>query len=50
LTETIKIGAKRIGSAVLFPQAWGEELDLKGGMSINALEDIDQLDVGIDAL
>ena len=35
---------------VLFPQARGEELDLKGGMGIDALEDIDEIDIGIDAL
>lgn len=50
LTEAIEIRAQRIVGEVLFPQAWGEELHLKGGMSIDALEDIDEIDVGIDAL
>ena len=35
---------------VLFPQAWGEELDLQGGMGIHPLQHIDQRDIGIDAL
>ena len=37
-------------SEVLFPQAGCEEMDVKGGMGIDPLEDIDQIDVGIDAL
>ena len=35
---------------VLLPQAGREELDLKRGMGIDALQHIDQVDVGIDAL
>ena len=35
---------------VLFPQARREKVDLQGGMGIDALEHIDQIDIGIDAL
>jgi hypothetical protein len=35
---------------VLFPQTRREELDLKGGVSIDTLETIDKIDIGIDAL
>jgi hypothetical protein len=50
LTEAIEIGAQGTVSEVLFPQAGRQELDLKGRMRINALEDIDQVEIGIDAL
>ena len=50
LTDTVEIGAQGIVREELFPQAGGEELDLKGGMGIDTLEDIDQVDIGIDAL
>ena len=50
LTETSEIRAQGILREVLFPQARGEELHLKGGVGIDALEDIDEIEVGIDAL
>jgi hypothetical protein len=50
LTDTIEVGAEGMLREVLFPQARGEELDFKGGVGIDALEDIDEIDVGIDAL
>ena len=50
LTDAIEIGAQGVVREVLFPQAWGEEVDLQGGMGIDALPDIDQIDIGIDAL
>jgi hypothetical protein len=39
LTEPIKIWAEEIGSEVQFPQARGEEMDVKGGMGIDALQE-----------
>jgi hypothetical protein len=38
LTKPVEIGAQGIGSEVLFPQAGGEKMDLKGGMGIDALK------------
>jgi hypothetical protein len=35
---------------VLFPQPGREELNLQGRMGIDALEHIDEVDIGIDAL
>ena len=46
----IEVGAQRVIGEVLFPQTGCEEVDLKRGMGIDALEHIDQIDVGIDAL
>ena len=50
LTATIEIRAERLRGEVLFPQAWREELNLQGRMGIDALEHIDEVDIGIDAL
>ena len=50
LTDAIEVGAQRVVCEVLLPQAGREELDFQGGMGIDALEHIDQIDVGIDAL
>ena len=35
---------------MLFPQSWRQEMDSKGGMDIDALEDLDEIDIGIHAL
>jgi hypothetical protein len=37
-------------SEVLLPQAGRKEMDVKGGVDIDALEHIDQVQRGIDAL
>jgi hypothetical protein len=50
LTDTVEIGAQGIVREELFPQAGGEELDLKGGMGIDALQHIHKIDIRIDAL
>lgn len=50
LTDTIEIRAEGIPREVVLPQAGREELDLKGGVGIDPLEDIDEIDVGIEAL
>jgi hypothetical protein len=50
LTQAIQIRAEGSGRKVLLPEAWREEVDLLGGMGIDPLEDIDQIDVGIDTL
>ena len=50
MTDAIKIRAQGLLREVLFPQAGREEVDLKGGMGIDTLEHIHQIDIGIDAL
>ena len=35
---------------MLLPEARGQEMDLKGGMGVDALEHIDQIAVGLDAV
>jgi hypothetical protein len=50
LKGAIEVGAQRVVGEVLLPQARREELDLKGGMGIDALQHIHQIDVGIDAV
>src|SRR6266511_6433804 len=50
LTEPIKIRTERISGEVLLPETGREELDLKGGMRINALKHIDEVDIGINPL
>src|SRR5215510_3040467 len=50
LTEPIEIGAQWVLRKVLLPQTRREEMDLKGGMGIDALQHIDQGDVGIHPL
>src|SRR5690349_868834 len=42
LTESIEVGAKRIIGEVLFPQARRQEMDVKGGMGIDALEHVNE--------
>ena len=43
LTEAIKFGAQRVLCEVLLPETRREEVDLKGGMDINAWEDINSV-------
>ena len=50
LTAAVEIRTKRMISEVLFPQAVDEQVHLKGAMSIDALEHIDQVDIRIDAV
>jgi hypothetical protein len=50
LTASIKVGTKRVGREVLLPESGREQMHLKGVIGIDALEDINQVDVGIDAL
>ena len=50
LTAAVEIRTKRMISEVLFPQTRREQMDLKGAMSIDALEHIDQVDIRIDAV
>ena len=45
MTEAIEIGPQGIVSEVVLPEARGEELDLKGGVGIDPLEDIDEIDI-----
>ncbi len=40
----------RIWGEVLFPQPWGEEMHVEGGMRIDALQDVDEVDVRINPL
>ena len=47
---TIEVGAQRVIGEVLFPQTGCEEVDLKRGMGIDALQHIDQIARGIDTL
>jgi hypothetical protein len=35
---------------VLLPETGGKQVHVKGGMGIDALEDVNERDVGIDAL
>ena len=39
-----------MGGEVLFPQARGEFCDAAGGMHTDALQDIDEVGVGVDAV
>jgi hypothetical protein len=50
LTQAIQIRTQGVGSEVLLPQTGGEEMHVPGRMGIDALQDIDQIDIGIDAL
>jgi hypothetical protein len=50
LTEPIEVGAQRILSAVLCPEAGCQEMDLKGGVGIEALEPIDEVPIRIHSL
>jgi len=50
LTQAIQIRTQGVGSEVLLPQRGGEEMHVPGRMGIDALQDIDQIDIGIDAL
>ncbi len=43
LTKPIEIRAKRIVSEVQFPEAGREEMDVKGGMGIDALQHVDEI-------
>lgn len=46
----IEIGAQRLVGEVFFPQPRREELDLQRRMRIDALQHIDQIAIGIDAV
>lgn len=50
MTQPIEIRTQGIGREALFPQAGREEVDVEGGMGIDTLEDVDEVDVGINAL
>jgi len=50
LTKAIEVRAKGMSGEVLFPEPRREEMDLKGGMDIDALEHIDEVDIGINPL
>jgi hypothetical protein len=45
LLAAVKVGAQRGGGEVLLPQTWGEEMDIKGGMGVAALQHIHQVDI-----
>jgi len=47
LTKAIKIGVKQILGEVLLPQAWRQQVHLKGGMGVDPLEPIDQISIGL---
>ena len=49
-TATSEIRTQGLCGEVRFPQAGCEQLDLQGGMSLDALQHIDQIDLGIDAV
>jgi len=46
----LKVRAEQVLREALLPQARDEEMSAKGKMGINALQDIHQVDVGVDAL
>lgn len=48
--QAIKLGPEGMGSEVVLPQAWREEMDVKGGMGVHALDYLDEGIVEIDAL
>jgi hypothetical protein len=50
VTEAVAIRTQGILCEVLFPEAQGQEMDVEGGMGIEALEHIDELDGRIHAL
>jgi hypothetical protein len=50
LTQAIEVGTKRVVCEMLLPQTGSEEMDIKGGMRVDTLEDIDQVDIGVDTL
>jgi hypothetical protein len=50
LPKLSKIRTKRMVGAVLLPPARREQMDLEGGMGINPLEPIDQIDMWINVL
>ena len=50
LTEAIEVRTEGILSEVLFPQAGREEMDVEGGMGIDPLEHIDEVDVRLHTL
>ncbi len=50
LTEPIEISTERFVREVLLPEPRREEMNLTGGMGIDALEHIDEVDVGVNAL
>jgi len=45
LTKPIQIRLEWVGSEVVLPQARGEQMDVKGGMGVDALEYIHQVGV-----
>jgi hypothetical protein len=50
LTEATEIGTQRMVGEVLFPQPRDEEMDLESRMGIDPLQDIDEVDVGVNSL
>jgi hypothetical protein len=47
LTEAVEIRAEGVSREMLLPQARGEEVHFKGGMGIDALEHINQVNIRI---
>lgn len=50
LTQAIKIRTKGVLSEVVLPQARRDEIDVAGGMGVNPLQHLYEVDVGIDSL
>jgi hypothetical protein len=46
----VDVGAQRVGGEVLFPEARRQEFHLAGGVLTDALQDIDEIVIGIDAM
>jgi hypothetical protein len=48
LTEAIEVRAKWVVREVPLPEAWGEQVDLGGGMGIDAFQHVHEVDIRID--
>ena len=49
-SDAVEIGAQRVGGEVLLPEARRELGDFGGGVAGDALEDVHQVVIGIDAV
>ena len=48
--QAVQVRAQGVGGEVLLPAPRGEQVDLAGGVAIDALQNIDQIVVGVDVV
>jgi len=46
----VQVRPKGVVGEALLPQPWDEQADLGGGVTVDALQDIDQVVVGVDVV